>query len=443
MTTAYDLPDAIQWHEGMLLSPQHFQQAALRNEILLDYQLSMTAAYHWGVHELEIDDHLLMEGIFRVIGLQAVMPDNLVVCVRSSTEAPLETDLTAHADAMKEGPVTVHLAVPTRKSGEDIAKGALARFRSTEGEPVADENTGDAPLRIPRLIPRLSLIVGDAPPQKYCTFPIARVAYLDETYQRTDYLPPVLQVERRSPIGRMCADMARRLREKAVFLSERLRSPAAVMRGPMLMGTKAMIGGLVTAVPAFEALIQSDRTHPFTLYLALCRIAGQVSALGGSMIPPIFPPFDHDDLRASFDRVVTYIGKTIEEGILETHSAVPFELKAGAFRLRMDAKWLSEDHIVGVKVRSGGAEQEVHAWMSDALIGSEPVMASLKTKRILGAERFPIEGSEDLIPVRGVYLYSIKNESEFIVPGAELVIENLTEARHRARPSDIVLYVRN
>ena len=34
---ASDIPEAIQWHEGMLLAPQHFQQLAWRQETLLHY----------------------------------------------------------------------------------------------------------------------------------------------------------------------------------------------------------------------------------------------------------------------------------------------------------------------------------------------------------------------------------------------------------------------
>ncbi|HVA64451.1 MAG TPA: hypothetical protein VNF74_12055, partial [Terriglobales bacterium] len=34
-----EIPEAIQWHEGMLLSPQHFQQQAARWEGLLQSAL--------------------------------------------------------------------------------------------------------------------------------------------------------------------------------------------------------------------------------------------------------------------------------------------------------------------------------------------------------------------------------------------------------------------
>ena len=40
---ARDVPDAIKWHEGMMLAPQHFQQMALRGEQLLVYHVAAAA----------------------------------------------------------------------------------------------------------------------------------------------------------------------------------------------------------------------------------------------------------------------------------------------------------------------------------------------------------------------------------------------------------------
>src|SRR4030095_11711054 len=34
---AYEISDAIQWHEGLLLTPQHFQQLSARHEALVQY----------------------------------------------------------------------------------------------------------------------------------------------------------------------------------------------------------------------------------------------------------------------------------------------------------------------------------------------------------------------------------------------------------------------
>ncbi|MDF1750691.1 MAG: type VI secretion system baseplate subunit TssK, partial [Alphaproteobacteria bacterium] len=77
--SARELPDAIQWHEGMLLAPQHFQQLAVRGEELIAYHTATSSPFHWGIRHLKVDPVQLVSGIFRVLELEAVLPDGLIV----------------------------------------------------------------------------------------------------------------------------------------------------------------------------------------------------------------------------------------------------------------------------------------------------------------------------------------------------------------------------
>ena len=56
--TAIFPPDRIQWHEGMLLSPQHFQQESARIDQLIAWHALAADPLAWGVRRLEIDDRL-------------------------------------------------------------------------------------------------------------------------------------------------------------------------------------------------------------------------------------------------------------------------------------------------------------------------------------------------------------------------------------------------
>ena len=65
MTFKEPPPDRIQWHEGMLLSPQHFQQESARVDALLAWHGLIANPYGWGVRTLEIDQGLLATGLLR------------------------------------------------------------------------------------------------------------------------------------------------------------------------------------------------------------------------------------------------------------------------------------------------------------------------------------------------------------------------------------------
>jgi type VI secretion system protein ImpJ len=444
MSDAHELPEVIQWHEGMLLAPQHFQQLALRQEELLCYHAMLMAPFHWGTRRLKIDPGLLVNGTLRVLELEAVMPDNLVVSLMPDQQDELEVNLTRYVEELKQTSWTIHLAVPAKRPGAlGSVKGELARYESLEGDPIADENTGDGEMRIPRLRPCISLLAAETPPKKYVSFPLLNVTYSNETYSLTEYIAPTLMVPVESPIGEICSMVIRRLREKAVFLSEKVRSSASVLEMPQILELRAMIQSLVAALPSLEANLYTGVSHPYALYLALCNIVGHLAALG-RLVPPVPVPYDHNDLRFTFEQVKEFIFSMIDEGILESYTAIPFHFENGVFKLTFQEGWSSMPLVLGVRRKPGRPERDVLAWMEESLIGSVNKIQSMREKRILGAARKRmIEKDEELVAVSGMVFFSLSEDPEFIETNEVLQILNTGDPTGARRPAEIVLYVRD
>jgi type VI secretion system protein ImpJ len=436
---AEEIPQAIQWHEGMLLSPQHFQQSASRHELLTQYSMLLVAPYCWGIRHLSIDMRLLPGGVLRILDLEAVLPDGSPVTHRPEEGNELTLDLTSMADQMRVGEMTVHLAVPARTTGE---KGTLLRHEAYDGPAVADENTGEGDMRMPRLRPRLTLLAGDTPPAKYVSIPIARLRYEDEAYLLCSYIPPAMSVPARSPLGQMCALLANRLREKAMFVSEQVRAPSAVLDMPLLMENRGRLQGLVTGLPPFEALLAAGVAHPFSLYLALCSLAGHLASLGSSSLPPVFSPYNHGDPAASFQPLIDFALRMTNEGIPETYKSYPLELKDGVFSVGFDGAWAGRRLVLGMRMASGVSEKEMIEWGEKCLIGSESTVPSMLDRRIRGAHREFVEKDLELVPVRGVLLFVLRPDAEFVRPGERLQIPNLGDRGRAASPLEIVLYVK-
>ncbi|HEV3052518.1 MAG TPA: type VI secretion system baseplate subunit TssK, partial [Longimicrobium sp.] len=95
--------DAVGWYEGMLLAPQHFQQAQLQADQLLGYHLAALSPYHWGVRRLVLDCAALPGGTFTVQELEAVLPDGLVARHDASTDGALTVALKPYADTARQG----------------------------------------------------------------------------------------------------------------------------------------------------------------------------------------------------------------------------------------------------------------------------------------------------------------------------------------------------
>jgi type VI secretion system protein ImpJ len=436
---ADEIPQAIQWHEGMLLAPQHFQQNASRQELLVQYGLLLASPYAWGVRRLSIDTRLLSTGTFRVLELEAILPDGSVVSHRPEDGRELMVDLGAFAEQMRLGEVSIYLAAPARSSGE---KGSLSRYEQIEGPPTADENTGEGELRVPRLRTRMELLAGETPPPKYASLPLARVRSQDEACTLSDYIPPTMSVPLRSQLGQLCGTVASRLREKAMFVSEQVRAPSAVLDMPLMLENRGRLQGLVAGLPVFEALLATGTAHPLSLYLAMCSLSGNLASLGASSLPPVFSPYRHDDLRGSFQQVIEFALRMINEGIPETYNTYPFELSEGVFSLTFDGSWAGRRLVVGMRLATGISEKELIAWGDECLVGSESIVPSLRERRMRGAPREFLEKDQELVPVRGVLLFGLKADSEFVKAGERLQVLNPTQRGRDASPLEIVLYVK-
>jgi len=440
---AHDLPSPIQWHEGMLLAPQHFQQMSARQELLLGYNAAMLSPFHWGIRHLKIDTVLLLEGTFRVLEMEALLPDGLLVSSEDAERGSLEVDLHQFRDQLEGEGATIHLAIPSRRAGASTVQGEWARYRSIDGAAVLDQNTGQSELRIPRLVPRLRLLVGDRPPDKYSSIPLARVSSRNEGFQLLPFEPPRLRVPQSSLIGAMVAKVTKRLREKAVFLAERMRAPSSATRMPQLLETRGLINSLVAPLPPLETLLGTGRAHPFNLYLALTSAVGHVASLGRGLVPPVLEPYDHDDLYGTFERAVDFIDQMIEEGIQESYTSYPFYFKKGAFYIHFDDEWQGAPLVMGVRGKEGASEEEIRSWVEESLIGSRSRIAEMRSLRIRGAGREAMAGDADLVAARGVQLYTLEEDPEFVKTNEPLFVVNLDDTEGSRRPLEIVLYVRN
>ena len=438
--SARRVPEAIDWHEGMLLAPQHFQQLSTRNEELLHYHAAALSPFHWGVSRLEIDEAALTQGLLRVSEIEAVLPDGLIVTL--AEQPPLEIDLKPYAAALETRRAMVYLAVPARRPGLSPLHGEFPRYRSVDGAPVVDESSGEGDVFIPRLRPCPVLLVAEAPSQRYSALPIARIRRSDEKFTLDgDYEPPALVAGRDSRFGRIAAEVSERLRKKAEVLSDRSRSHA-VIETPQLLETRLLIHGLTGGLPRLESLMAAGRSHPFELYLALCEVAGHIAVVGHGQIPPLFPPYDHADPLAAFLRVRDFVIRVAQEGVSESYTPFRFHWENGAYGLMFDESWRNVPLVLGVRGQAGLTDDEVEEWIAQSLIGSQPQMQDMRDRRVLGARRQRVEAEGDLMPASGVLLFSLTPDPDFVQTNQVLQVWNVGDRGETPQVTEIVLYAK-
>ncbi len=444
MTRGRDVPDAVQWHEGMLLSPQHFQQAAIREEILLQYHVAATSPFHWGVRRLRVDPMSLPDGTFRIIELEAIMPDGMLITHEAGDSTELSVSLRDAAAAAPDAALMIHLVVPSRRAGGVAGSAALARYASYEADPVTDLNTGEGELTIPRLRPQPMLFIADAPPDKYVSIPLAQVVYRDEAFVPTDFIPPLLAVTPQSELGKLCANTARRVREKSVYLGDRARATDVASRSALLLDTELMAEALSMGLPPVEAVLGTGVSHPYPLFIQMCAFAGLSSAAGRAVVPPVFRPYDHGNLRATFAQIATFIDGILDE-IHEEYRTIPFTASGSTFELALDASWLrGQNLIIGAVGQAGTAESDTAAWLDGSLIASDRRMGALRDRRVRGPNRAPLASPDSMgiAARRGEVVFTVAIDPQYVEAGQKLQIMHQMDSTP-GHPREIVLYVAN
>lgn len=79
------------------------------------------------------------------------------------------------------------------------------------------------------------------------------------------------------------------------------------------------------------------------------------------------------------------------------------------------------------------------------MIGSAPMYASLRSRRVLGAARRPLDYADDLglRSGSGYQLFEVVADPALILANEPLVIGNPNEGESAQRPQEIVLFVKS
>jgi type VI secretion system protein ImpJ len=253
----------------------------------------------------------------------------------------------------------------------------------------------------------------------------------------------LLGVPLASPIGEICQRISATLREKAQRLAEKVSMRSRTTDRERIAEERAQIHSLVAALPPFEALLYSDRPHPFSLFLALSALVGQLSGLSRSHVPPLLSPYRHDELRVTFEDARKHLFRMIEEGIIESFNAYPFDLIDGRYRVMFHREFRGKAVVLQARARHGSRDADLLAWIKSSLMGAKDKLRSMQESRILGAGRDHITRMGELVESEGTLLFTLESASPYLDPNEFLVIANTADPTAERGPLELVLYVKS
>ncbi|MBL8511021.1 MAG: type VI secretion system baseplate subunit TssK [Betaproteobacteria bacterium] len=448
------LTEAVQWWEGMMLSPQHFQQNDIYWHRYLAYRMAAASPHAWGVQKLTIDLDQLTQGVVKVSELTCILPDGLVIEYPGyyDSNTKLEIDITEALEKSPQG-LKVSLVVPLRGPAAARQGSTMQRFDAVGGEQMLDENTGDAQVSVERLRPRIDLMAGNSLPGKYCACPLLEVERDSKGHVRlTAYHPPMLSLDASAFLGeqgmqRRLAALAQSLwtkaRELTGDLSDDSEEKLLSAESSQLLQVARHLG---MGLPALNIAVTGGGTHPIAAYRALAQMVGHVAAIGVNPIPPKMEAYRHDDCWPQFGIAIDYMYTKL--ATVNSHYECLSFAQFGEFSF---ARHLSNDcgDTVLIELKSPNLSvTSLGHWLAAACVGSDDLLPHLSQRRLLGATVKPLSHAEiiarNLRP--GSAMFELKNQhieipakglTEVFRPGRSLVIQG---ANGEAMPAGIVLY---
>ncbi len=381
------MPYRVLWHEGMLLSPQHFQIADRHVEAMFGQMVRALIPDHFGVLAVEFDTLMLAEGNLALARLECILPDGTPVAIADPNHLPVPVRLNeAFATPATERVaawLTLPVAVPgaLAVSDDGVANGRPTRYRKVACA-AHDESGAGRERQVAQARPNLRLALGEAPPEGYTALRLAEIVR-DGTGAfviASDHAPPCLHIAASKPLRDVIARMAEILVQRSSDLGQlrRSRIKGMIEFTASELGNQLMLQAINSHLPEVLSLLGSAAAHPRDAFRPLAALAGELTSFSDEGHPRELPAYDHEHplvcfralesrLRGLLQTVVStkYTPVRLVLGSNRTHAgSIPEHVLEGARFYLSVACAIAAERVIreipaNAKIASGGRIQQL------------------------------------------------------------------------------------
>jgi type VI secretion system protein ImpJ len=319
------------WHEGMLLLPQHFQQADRHHEAVLRQLLAQLVPYGHGLARLSIDGEALGNEQFKLTACSGIMPDGTPFDLPPGDASPLARPV-GKLLAGGTSRLGISLAIPLDRAGEcNVSEGGQldgrpTRYRSASATVVDDHPPGERQ-EVRLAVRNLRLLVDGESHDGQAVIRLAELVRLPTgaIALADDFVPPCLTVAASAALTNQLKRTVEILasRSHELSASRRQRTQGMVEFTVSESANLLLLHTVNGALGALAPLIAQPLVHPATLYAELSHLAAQLFTFAGDGHPRELPAYEHDQPAACFRTIDARLRTLLETNIAVRYVPLP------------------------------------------------------------------------------------------------------------------------
>lgn len=319
------MSDKVIWLEGMVLSPQHLQQADLLTDAAINSKIQIESPFYFGLASLEIDRDALGTGFLNLRNCSGIFPDGTHFSCPSQDLNPDVRPFQSLFTASKES-ISIYLALPAITEGSiNLAasgnENKPARYSSMSKE-VSDSNVGGNGKFVTFGKLSLRLLIEDESPTGFQTLKIAELVRDSQgkVIVNENFYPTAIRAS--AILGLMT--QLKKLMDSCIqksnsLMSQRAQKSTGVAQfNAESLTNYLLLSTLNNALPELIHFYQQPSVHPEMLFRRLISFAGSLVSFGQDVKASEMPRYVHGDLQACFrplfQLIENLLGVTVPTG---------------------------------------------------------------------------------------------------------------------------------
>lgn len=377
------------WQEGMLLSPQHFQQMERAHHLRLTQRFRFSEPFGWGLRAFTLDDQALLHGRFSLLRASGVFPDGTSFDTDAGDPLPVARDIGKWFDGQNDR-LLVSLGLPVQRPGQPLVAAAAGDMipgpRYTQQATIlADDLTEGVDRELALARRNLVLLLPSEALSQHDVLPLGEIVRSSTGFAMREpfggvadpYIPPVVALEGSRSLHAQVRRMLNLLLDRSRELSELRTNRGGVAEfGRSDTANFWQLHSVNTYVPLLRHYVDNPSVHPEPVFLAITTLAGELCTFNTKVSARELPVYEHNALGACFGQLCRTLEELLQENIPTRGKRVELVQKPGPIHVGA----LSEPKLLDPRAR-------LFLGVSHPEMDRQQAIASFPLRVIIASER--------------------------------------------------------